>query len=400
MFVFLCCLVYFTSYLTRINYGAVLVEIIRDLDITKEAGSIAVTGSFITYGVGQLISGLLGDKMSPRLLIALGLCSTAAVNLSMVFLPDIRIMTVVWCFNGFFQAMLWPPLVKMMAENLQGTAYTRAVVLVSAAASVSTIFVYLTAPVLISWINWRAIFVLSGTAGFAAAFFWYRGTAGASVGERNPGEEAAGIDEKHVRFSDIASCGIILIMTVIILQGTLRDGITTWMPSYINDNFGIDSAKSILSGVLLPIFSIISVTVGAKILSKLKDELLTATLLFGVALAASLLMPFVSRLIYVSIFLMGLITGCMHGVNLMLISRLPVHFKRFGRISTISGLLNACTYIGSALSTYGFAHFADQPNGWSVVVWLWVAICVLGTGLAALNLRRWKRFAAGDGENG
>lgn len=50
-FGFLCCLVYFTSYFTRINYGAVLVEIIRDLEITKDVGSIAVAGSFITYSV-------------------------------------------------------------------------------------------------------------------------------------------------------------------------------------------------------------------------------------------------------------------------------------------------------------------------------------------------------------
>ncbi len=397
MFVFLCCLVYFTSYLTRINYGAVLVEIIRDLDITKEAGSIAVTGSFITYGVGQLISGLLGDKMSPRLLIALGLCSTAAVNLSMVFLPDIRIMTVVWCFNGFFQAMLWPPLVKMMAENLKGTAYTLSAVLVSASASVSTIFVYLISPLLITRLSWRAVFVLAGSVGFAAALFWYHGTVGMSEGEAGG---AGGVQKKHVSIGDISHSGIALVMIVIILQGILRDGITTWMPTYIKEVFDLGSSVSILTTVVLPIFSIASVTLASRFLIRLRDEMLTATILFGIALGASLLMPvFFSGSMIVCALLMALITGCMHGVNLMLISRLPIHFKRFGHIAMISGLLNACTYIGSALSTYGFAVYSER-YGWGFIIWLWVAICVLGTGLAALNLRRWKRFTAGDGENG
>ena len=49
--VLLCCAVYFVSYITRINYGAVLVEIISDKGITKAAASLVVTGSSITYGL-------------------------------------------------------------------------------------------------------------------------------------------------------------------------------------------------------------------------------------------------------------------------------------------------------------------------------------------------------------
>ena len=48
----LCCLIYFASYLTRLDYGAALTEIILDLQVSKETAILAVTGSFITYGVG------------------------------------------------------------------------------------------------------------------------------------------------------------------------------------------------------------------------------------------------------------------------------------------------------------------------------------------------------------
>jgi len=165
-FCFLCCLVYFTSYLTRIDYAAVLVEIIADLGITKSTASIAVTGSFITYGLGQLVSGWLGDKISPRYLIAGGLCCTSVTNLLMSVLPDITVMTVFWCFNGFFQAMLWPPLVRIMAENLDENTYSNASVSVSAAASIATIVVYLLAPVVILFSGWRTVFLICGSAGF------------------------------------------------------------------------------------------------------------------------------------------------------------------------------------------------------------------------------------------
>ena len=59
--------------MTRTNYAAALAEIISATNVAKATAAIAVTGSFITYGVGQLISGFLGDKIAPRLLITLGL---------------------------------------------------------------------------------------------------------------------------------------------------------------------------------------------------------------------------------------------------------------------------------------------------------------------------------------
>ena len=74
------CLIYFASYLTRLDYGAALAEIILDLEISKESAILAVTGSFITYGVGQLFSGALGDRFSPRRIIALGLGALAILS--------------------------------------------------------------------------------------------------------------------------------------------------------------------------------------------------------------------------------------------------------------------------------------------------------------------------------
>lgn len=88
---------------------------------------------------------------------------------------------------------------------------------------------------------------------------------------------------------------------------------------------------------------------------------------------------------------MASITGCMPGINLMLISHLPKFFVRFGRVSTISGMLNACTYIDSALSTYSFAVLSEQL-GWYFTIVLWVIISAIGLGLCSMCIRRWDVF--------
>jgi len=392
-FCFLCCLVYFTSYLTRIDYAAVLVEIIADLNITKSTASIAVTGSFITYGLGQLVSGYLGDKISPRILIAGGLCCTSATNLLMSVLPNITVMTIFWCFNGFFQAMLWPPLVRIMAENLDENTYSNASVSVSAAASVATIAVYLLSPLVIFLSGWKLVFLICGCAGFITVFLWLTGTRNLSSGESGGAAKPSGnTPAGAVSGKVLARSGIFIIMVGIILQGILRDGISTWMPTYISEVFDLGTHVSILTAVILPIFSIMSVSVGSSLQRRIGNEVKTAAILYGVsALCALIIIPIFSSSMILSALMMAIITGAMHGVNLMLISRLPVHFRKYGKVSTISGILNACTYVGSALSTYGFARFSEA-FGWYFIIISWAVIAGLGTAVCAICIRRWAKF--------
>lgn len=392
-FCFLCCLVYFTSYLTRIDYSAVLVEIIDDLNISKELASIAVTGSFITYGLGQLVSGFLGDHIAPRRMIAMGLCATSVVNILMSVLPNIYVMTVFWCFNGFFQAMLWPPLVRIMAENMDDAFYAKASVLVSAAASAATIFVRsLLAPVTILAAGWRPVFIIAGCVGFLVVFLWYTGTRSIAGSNREKPNVGSASDTPAVSLRILAASGAFIAMAGIILQGILRDGIDTWMPTYIREVFNLGSSASILSSSILPIFSIFSVSVASVLHKKIGNELKTSALLFAVAMAASLaILPVFSSSILLSALLMAVITGCMHGINLMLISRLPVAFKRYGKVSTISGILNACTYVGSALSTYGFARFSEL-YGWYFIIVTWAVVAALGAIVCGCCIRRWQRF--------
>ena len=54
---------YMVSYITRVNFGAVISEIEADTQIARTLLSMSVTGSFITYGAGQIISGICGEKI-------------------------------------------------------------------------------------------------------------------------------------------------------------------------------------------------------------------------------------------------------------------------------------------------------------------------------------------------
>ncbi len=388
----LCCLVYFVSYLTRINYAAALSELAAGLDISNELASLAVMVSFLTYGLGQILCGFLGDTINPRRMIAAGLAATSLCNILLPLMPGVYSMAGLWGLNGFFQSMLWPPLVRVMAENLPEADYRRTCVAVSAAASFGTVAVYLMVPACIWISDWRLAFTLPAVLGIATAAVWLAGTRTCAGGSRSGNTAESGgaspLAQRPGLWALIRRSALLPLMAVIILQGILRDGITTWMPTYINDLYCLGTSFSILTTAILPLFSIISVTAANAVQKHIAGEVTVAALMFGTGFAATAgLYLFFSSTPALPIICMAIITGCMHGVNTMLIGRLPRHFAPYGRVSSVAGLLNAFTYVGSALSTYGIAAISSR----------WGCTAFAGTLLCALCIRRWNRFAVAAG---
>ncbi len=397
----LCAAVYFCSYLTRLDYGAVMVEMVRAEGFSRVDASAALTGLFITYGFGQLISGYLGDRVKPQLLIFFGLIACGLMNLLIPFCPSPAWMTVVWSVNGLAQAMMWPPLVRIMSQHMTESEYKVATVHVSWGSSLGTIVIYLMIPLLLKVSSWRGVFYCAAAVGMGMAAFWM-----ARYGrvERTLPlqEQAAPADEP----GDAGKSGgglralmplLAIMMGVIICQGTLRDGITTWMPTYLADTYHMENGKSILTGVLLPLFGMVCYQIVLWMNRKLvKNELQCAAIIFGVGLVSLLALRLLhAHSFALSVLILAFAVASMHGVNLIMTSMTPKYLAGSGKISMISGLLNACTYIGSALSMYGVALIADR-FGWTVTESLWCAVALLGTLCAAACVPKWGKLRKGQ----
>ena len=402
---FICTLVYFTSYVTRINYGAVVSEIVRAEGIGKEAASLAVTGLFITYGTGQLISGFLGDRISPKYLMCAGMITASLMNFILPLNTNPYCMLAVWCVNGFGQALMWPPIVKLMTAYMSEDDYERSTVRVSWGSSFGTVAVYLLSPVFIAIGGWKSLFFFCAFLGILGAVIAY---AGISSFERRFGKIAVKSLKHEKTRGNMCSeskpadgsgsffavlCAIFAaIFAAIVLQGVLRDGVTTWMPSYIGETFSLGTSVSILTGVVLPIFSIVTFSFTRAVYGKfIHNELLLSGILFAAAAAASgILSVFSGASPVLSVLCSTLVVGCMHGINLLLICFVPAKFKSSGNISLVSGVLNFATYVGAALSSYGFAALSDA-FGWKATILSWCAVSVLGMGICLCSAPIWKR---------
>ncbi len=388
---------YFTSYVTRINFAAVIQEVILDTGYEKSALSTILVCISVSYGLGQIINGRIGDRIMPQNLILIGLCAATAINLLFPLCAfSIPLMCLLWTINGFAQAMMWPPMVKIMVNTMSELDYGSSVVIVSLGSSIGTVFVYLTSPLIIRFLGWKAVMLIAAGLGTASCLLWLAVKNRCYNGELIIQESNTSSVEisQHFKLPRKARFPFALIALGIVLQGMLRDGITSWMPTYLSENFGFDSDKSILLTISLALVSIASFT-GVGVLYKkfFKNEVVCAAVLYtaSVIFGVILLLLFDVGGAVPAVLMMALITGCMHGINLMLVSHVPKRFRKHGNISTISGLVNSFTYVGAAAATYGIAKISELC-GWKITVAIWLAIMVLGTLSCLFSSKKWSDF--------
>ena len=406
----LCCMVYFVSYFSRKDFAAVMAGMISDGAIERANAGLVGTMLFIFYGAGQLISGYLGDKIRPKYLIMLGLTLTAACNAMMSFVPG-SIMIAVWGLNGLAQAMLWPPIVKILSHHLDHDTYVTAHLAVTSAAHVATVLLYVFVPICLSFMSWRTVFITASALAFVTmAIFAIAmriilpaesedvkpvAKSAAKRSEENTGEEVGIL---HI----LRRSGIFTVFVCIVVIGFLRDGIESWLPMLYSEAFGRDVSESTLVSIILPIFSILSISIVTPLHKKgmLKNEVLGTAMLFALSLVAAIPLVFFVEMdgAFFSIsalFLTAFICGAMHGANFLLISCLPGRFAKFGRAATVSGVCNSCVYIGAAISTYGIA-LISEAMGWSLTIVSWCGILVVGIIFGALS---YKKYTAMVNEN-
>ena len=391
-------LVYFASYFTRINFNVMMVKICSDLGVEKSALAIVVTALTVAYGTGQVINGLLGDKIKPQWMLTAGLALAITSNVAMFFAQPILPMAVIWCINGFAHSMLWPPIVRLMSIYLTDDEYSYTAVRVSWGSSFATIALYLLCPLLLNVLTWREIILACAAVALVILVVWqivqprlFTEPLASADGKKKESGKAGGQKlPKYVFFA------IPMIMMGIILQGALRDGVTDWMPSVMNESLGISQEDAILSAVIPALFSVVSFMAFDFVHRKLlRNEVVCAAVIFAGAAVSSLVL-ILSSLWWsgavLTILLMAIIIACMHGINLMLITVVPKRFVKTGKVSTVSGILNACTYVGASVAIPLFAILQETYNSWTAAFVAWLAIAALGAIVCAVIAPIWKKF--------
>ena len=398
-------LVYFSQYFGRYNYAASMVAIGQKQGWDTALLGLIASIIFVTYGFGQLFTGWLGDRLNPKAMIFVGCAGSAGCNLWMGLSGSLLQMQLAWGLNGLFCALIWAPMVRLLTVYMPADRLRKSILAFTYATSLGVTGTYLLTSFLVSRFDWRVAFYVPAVIGLVASLGWLAvsftsGKTPARVpeGERSgqmPDRAAGGAPPRkgEAFLSVYVRSGLPLLLAAILLMGLLKDGMMTWVPQMISDTFQVEAYLSIFLSAALPLVNSLSVWLVRRISRGHEgDDMRNGALLFlgavagmGVLLLAGGLHPLLS------VVLFSIISTFVTGTNVILISFVPLQFTAMGRTSTIAGLTNAFTYLGSALSGWGLGWIAGR-YGWGVVNWVLAGLCVLGCAICLAARPLWRRF--------
>lgn len=382
----LCWLVYFSSYLGRLNFSGVMSQMIHENLFDKSHAGLINTVFFITYALGQLINGILGDRCSPRSMLFIGCMGAGVCNILGGMATEFSYILLLRACNGYFMAMLWPPIIRVFAEMLAPDDMVRCSIHMSSAVAAGNLAAYLLASAMLNVQGWQAAFWVPGLWMVIMGILWffafgsmqkYCRTNGRII-ENDAAANHAPEGKPALSFwKMLAIPGVLMCIVPVIMNGVLKDGVTSWIPTYITEVFGLKPAFAVLVTTLLPIVNLSGAAAAQWVYNKIsKNELRASALFFALASAAlGALMLWGKTSVIFTLMLFALITASMLAISTLIVSILPLRFERYGRASSLSGAMNAIAYLGSAAAAAAIG-FLSERFGWGATIFSWCAITV------------------------
>ncbi len=386
MLIAICCFTYSMAYVGRLCYGANLTAVIADLGITKSEGGSISSFFFFSYAAGQLLNTILAKYYNPKYVVFLALSLSSLCNLMMGLLDIIPLMQLVWLINGLVQSTLWCSILNLQAKYLSKNDISRAIIWNCMTIAIGTFVSYgLSALFSALSIHWRVVFWSASGLIFSAALIWffsvrYMENASFLVDDEDvsfsPSEKVSAprLFTKYVVFVFSFAC-----MTAM-LCAFIRDGIVTWLPTILKEDFGVSGSLSIILTMILPEISLFGAITVRILLKKMKGHLLLEGCFFvivaGMLGAVILFYPLHHTVITIVCFaLMYLCITCI--INLTT-SVIPFAVRQYhGAVGSISAFLDACCYVGSICSTYLLGLIAEN-HGWMWVLYVTAGVSVAG----------------------
>lgn len=149
---------YASFYFTRKNLAVTKSRLHEQLGVTTALLGTLDTAYLITYALGQLISGVLGDRLGPRRLLTLGMLGSAATAVGFGLSSTVLPMFLAFALNGFFQSAGWPGNVKAMQPFFGSAARGRVMGLWTTNYQVGGLLATTFATLLLAHSGWRAAF--------------------------------------------------------------------------------------------------------------------------------------------------------------------------------------------------------------------------------------------------
>jgi len=370
----LCSVSYFAVYIARNILGAVTPQMVEQGYAEAFIGRISSL-YFVTYAIGQLINGAIGDRVKARYMISIGLLMAGISNFIFSKMAGItpEIAQYIYGMTGFFLAMIYAPMMKVVAENTEPVYATRC----SLGFTFASFFGSPLAGVIASVFVWQSVFGISSIAlGVMAVLVFLFFLLFEKQGIVTYGQYQTKEKEK-LNIRELVRRRIIRFTLISVITGVVRTTVVFWMPTYISEHLGFAPNQAAMiftvSTFIISLMAFISVGI-YELLKRDLDK--TMFYMFISATIFFTLLYFVKNpVLNIICFMLAIMSS--NGAASMLWSRYCPSLRDTGRVSTVTGFLDFVSYIAAAVSTVVFSS-AVSSIGWGNLILIWICLMVLG----------------------
>lgn len=374
--IFICWLAYTAAYVGRVNFSASNVAIYTDLNVEKDLAGLVGSFFFFAYGAGQLINGILSKKYNARIMIFLSLMLSSVFNILMPISNDISIMKFIWLGNGIVQSVLWSTLIKTLSDRLSDQKLPKAILVMSTTVAIGTFAAYGISALCVEFSNWKTVFFISGFILVICAFIWL------FLFKNVPDKINLPIiknenKEKKIKMGKAIIFALIITAFAGTANGFIKDGINTWVPSVLKEEFHFSESFSILLTLLLPLISTLGAAIAKKFHEKIKSHSAMNFIFYSFSslLCGGIILSLRSLNIILAMLCFICVACGMSMINNVITSMFALDRRKVLNAGFAAGLLNTFCYIGSTITSYGLGSIADS-YGWNMVFVIMLFVCI------------------------
>jgi len=383
----MCSLSYLAVYVAKNVLSASSPQMVESGVFTNEQIGTLSSVYFITYAVGQLINGQIGDRVKSKYMISIGLVMAGVCSLLFsAFSGTYALACVTYGMIGYFLSMIYGSLTKVVAENTEPPYTTRC----SLGYTVASFFGTPLAGLLAAFLMWRWVFnanggilMVMGCVCFTV-FTLFERTGFIRYGRYKRQKGSGG----GVRV--LIKRRIIKFILISALTGVVRTSVVFWLPTYLSQHLGFSaqSAAMIFTAATL----VISATPFAAIFlyERMGHDMDRTILTVFSSSALCFLSVFFLKAPVANIVVMILAIMSSNSAASMLWSRYCPSLRDTGMVASATGFLDFISYMAASISSKLFANAATSI-GWGNLILVWFGLMICGIVVALPYHKIFKR---------
>lgn len=378
---FLSWVTYTAAYLCRVNISTALDKLSVGIRVSVEYLGIAGSVYFVTYAVGQLLNGFIGDRVNPHRYIMLALLMTGGINAVLGLQSSGALFLVLWGVNGIFQSMFWCTLLRLLSFHAEEHQRKNVSTVMSTTSVTGYLLSWVVLGDLFSSASYRPYFLVPGLIALLLVSVWF------VLSRVMPFDPSAQqrqlVPPFPVIVGEFLHDRLFYVSLLCLVIGAIQEGAVFWLPMIFTDVLSLGEG-SLLLLMLIPLAKLSGVFVARGALTVLHGDVKRAELgMIITALGLTLMLLVTWRNTSVlTVVLIALMIAVINAANWYMISYLPLYFSERNIVSTLVGTFDFSTYIGAALMS-GTLGVLLLRFGWIALPITWLVLVLAALLLAA-----------------